>query len=73
MKVFLNENKRIRIVLWLEQDRPMDRERKPRIMNLQNRLLERLNWLTSDIRIFNIDKHDFKDDLVVENLPRKKE
>ena len=73
LKLFANENKRIRIVLWLEQDRAVDKERKPRIMNLQNRLLERLNWLTSDIRVFSIDKHDFKDDLIVENLPRKKE
>ena len=73
LKIFSNENKRIRIVLWLEQDRIVDKERKPRAMTLHNRLLKNLNWLTSDIRIFSIDKHDFKDDLVVENLPRKKE
>lgn len=73
LKIFSNENKRIRIVLWLEQDRTGDKERKPRIMNLQNKLLKNLNWLTSDIRIFSIDKHDFKDDLIIENLPRKKE
>ena len=73
LKVFSNENKRIRIVLWLEEDRTVDKERKPRIITLQNKLLKNLNWLTSDIRVFSIDKHDFKDDLIVENLPRKKE
>ncbi len=73
LKVFSNENKHIRVVLWLEQDRPNDRESKPRKMTLQNKLLERLSWLTSDIRIFSVNNHDFKDNLIVENLPRKKD
>ena len=73
LNIFSNENKRIRIVLWLEQDRPNDRERKPRMMTLQNKLLECLSWLTSDIRVFSINNHDFKDNLIVENLPRTKD
>ena len=73
LRIFSNENKRIRIVLWLEQDRPNDRERKPRTITFQNKLLERLSWLTSDIRVFCINNHDFKDNLIVENLPRTKD
>lgn len=68
-----SSQKRIRVILWLEQDRPNDKQKKPRGMTLTKELQRRFNWLTKDVRVFNIDKHDYGNNLVVTNLKRKRE
>jgi hypothetical protein len=68
-----NKKKDIRVILWLEQDRPDDRQKKPRQLTLNKKLQNRLIWLTKNVRVFNIDNHDYGNDLIVTNLPRKRE
>ena len=72
LQYLINSTKDVRIILWLEDDRPLDKRLKTRNSNYLTILKKKLSWLTSNVKISNIADNDFGDALKVSNLPRSK-
>ena len=72
LQYLTNPAKDVRITLWLEDDKPLDKRLKTRNSNYLTTLKKKLSWLTSNVKISNIADNDFGDALKVSNLPRTK-